>query len=169
MNTAPTAISTVAPDVTANTDSYGNIVYSPLNEGDKAPVFTADLVGGGTFDLGSNQDKVVLISFWATWCNPCVKELPEFEKLSQENIQGFDMVLVNYSEPQSTVDAFISENNFTVKIAYDDNGSICDMYPTTGIPYTVILKNGIVRKIFVGKPRNPYETYKNAVQECLNG
>lgn len=132
-----------------------------------APDFTVTMNNGGTFTLSEHKDKVVLLNFWATWCPPCVGELPAFEKLKNDNIDSLEIIAVNCSEQKSTVDAFIAENGYTFDFAYDENGAAQSLYPTDGIPYTIVIGNGKIVKTFLGAPRDPYNTYKNAVEECL--
>ncbi len=139
--------------------------YKILKKGDAAPDFTATLTDGSTFTLSEHKDEVVLINFWATWCPPCVAELPDFEKLAGENIENFTLIAVNCAEDEKTVDAFIEKNGYTFKVAYDVDYTIGMKYPTDGIPYTVIVKDGIIKKIYLG--RNSYETFKKAIEENL--
>ena len=138
-----------------------------LTEGVQAPDFTVKLNNGTSFNLSKNKDKVVLVNFWATWCPPCCDELPVFEKLKNERIDGVEIVAVNCRENKSTVDSFVKDNGYTFNVAYDENGSVGELYPTNGIPYTLIIKNGVVEKTFLGEPRDPYTTYKEAIMSCL--
>ncbi|MBO4893653.1 MAG: TlpA family protein disulfide reductase [Clostridia bacterium] len=138
-----------------------------LKEGMTAPSFTAQLSNGKTFKISENRNNVVVLNFWATWCGPCVGEMPAFEKLKNDRMSGVEIVAVNYKESKAEVDSFIKENGYTFDIAYDEKGEICDLYPTNGIPYTLIIKNGIIEKTFVGAPADAYNTYKAAIEECL--
>ena len=54
------------------------------NIGDIAPDFNAELLSGGTFTLSVNRGKVVFLNFWATWCSPCVAEMPAIQALSEK-------------------------------------------------------------------------------------
>jgi len=142
--------------------------YADLKVGDTAPDFTAELYNGGSFTLSDYKDKVVLVNFWATWCPPCVGELPAFEQLNKDGIDGFVMVAVDCRESKKEVDSFVKDNGYTFNVAYDEDGTIEKMYPTDGIPYTLIIKNGVIENIFLGAPRDPYSEYKNAIDEVLN-
>ena len=157
-----------------NDNSVDNDVTDPstdngtpkeLSVGDTAPDFTATLAGGGTFKLSDHSDEVVLINLWATWCSPCVYELPEFEQLKADNIENFDLICINCLEDTATVDRFIKENGYTFNIAYDPDGSIVKYYPTDGIPYTVIVNKGEITHIFVGL--RSYDEYRSAIDEAL--
>ena len=55
----------------------------PINQ-DLAPDFTATLADGSSFTLSEHRGSVILLNFWATWCGPCVGEMPAFEQLNNE-------------------------------------------------------------------------------------
>ena len=142
-----------------------------LKEGDIAPEFTAQLADGSTFTLSDGKGKVVLLNFWATWCGPCVGEMPAFEKLHKEYGDDVAILAVNYMEDASTVDRFIDENGYTFPIAYDEDGTINMKYPSDGIPYTVILdKEGVIQYIYLGAEDadTQYQEYKSAIDDLLD-
>lgn len=144
------------------------VAYHPLSEGDAAPDFTTALADGSTFTLSEHQGKVVLLNFWATWCGPCVREMPAFEKLHTEYGEDAVILAVNCLEDTGTVDAFIEENGYTFPIAYDTEGSVSMRYPTQGIPYTLVIDGeGIIQKIYVGAAdaETQYQEYKGAIDE----
>lgn len=146
-------------------------VYSVLNEGSEAPDFTADVSGGGTFSLSEQKGKVVLLNFWATWCGPCVGEMPAFQKLYEEYGDEIGILAVNIAEERSTVDAFIADKGYTFPIAYDENGEISSMYPEEGIPYTLVIDaDGKVKTTFVGAASadEQYLKYKDALKEAFS-
>ncbi len=140
------------------------------NQAVEGDVFTfeTETIGDEPFTSEDLKDaKLVIVNLWEPWCGPCVGEMPAFEKLKNDRMSGVEIVAVNYQESKADVDAFIKENGFTFDIAYDEKGEICDLYPTNGIPYTLIIKNGIIEKTFVGAPADAYNTYKAAIEECL--
>ena len=156
------------PDLSgrANADT-GEGEVKILEEGDIAPDFTAQLSGGGSFKLSDYDDKTVIINFWASWCGPCVGEMPAFEMLKNDNIEDLEIVCINCMEDQGTVDQFVSENGYTFNIGYDEDGRIETYYPTQGIPYTLVVKKGVISSIFVGAMDADYQykEYKNAISE----
>ena len=170
------AAQTAEEDVSAesndtNDEEYNDVTYSELSEGDAAPDFTAELVGGGSFTLSENKDKVVLINLWATWCGPCVGEMPAFERLYKEYGDDLKIVGVNCVEDKDTVDTFVKDNGYTFPIAYDENGAISGRYPTQGIPYTLIIgKDGIIKNIYLGADSEDiqYKLYKEAIDTAIN-
>ena len=141
-----------------------------LSKGDTAPDFSVELASGGNFKLSENQGKVVLINIWATWCGPCVGEMPAFEKLNSEYGDELSIVCVNSMEDKGTVDSFIKENGYTFPIAYDEQGMMNSLYPTDGIPYTVIVgKDGKIADIEVGAndADSQYKLYKRVIDKAL--
>lgn len=149
-----------------------SVSYGALKVGDAAPDFTADLSDGTSFTLSEQQGKVVLLNFWATWCGPCVREMPAFEKLHGEYNDDVAILAVNCMEDTAIVDAFLEENGYTFPIAYDTEGSISMKYPSQGIPYTLVIdEKGIIRNIYVGAADadTQYQEYKGAVDAVKEG
>lgn len=158
------------PEKTDADEAKQAITYRPLSEGDEAPDFTVSLADGSTFTLSEQQGKPVLLNFWATWCGPCVREMPAFETLYTEYGENAAVLAVNCLEDTATVDAFIAENEYTFPIAYDTDGSVNMRYPTQGIPYTLVIDgDGIVRNIYVGAAdaETQYREYKKAIDAAL--
>ena len=103
--------------------------------------------------LHQNDDKTYVINFWATWCKPCIKELPYFEKLN-ENYSGknVEVILVSLDFPQhfdTKLKTYIKENNLKSKVVALDDPDMNSWIPkinekwTGAIPATIIYnKNG---------------------------
>ena len=68
---------------------------APIAEGDAYRDFTAPLADGGEFTLSDHEGKVILLNFWATWCGPCVGEMPAFERLQETYGEDLALVAVN--------------------------------------------------------------------------
>ena len=167
------AILSIAATGCGNTDSTQNQqdIYREVSEGDSAPDFTAETADGNSFTLSEQKGKVVLLNFWATWCGPCVEEMPAFEKIYSEYGEEVAVLAVNCLEDKEVVDQFISDNSYTFPIAYDADGTINTKYPTDGIPYTLVIgKDGTVKNIYLGagSADAQYEEYKSAIEEAMN-
>ena len=148
------------------------ISYLPLEEGDVSPDFTATLTNGTEFTLSDQQGKVVLLNFWATWCGPCVREMPAFEKLYAEYGEDVAILAVNCMESVDIVKAFQEENEYTFPIACDEEGDIIMKYPSQGIPYTLVIDGeGVIQKIYVGAADadTQYQEYKEAIEAVSEG
>ena len=141
-----------------------------LAKGVDAPDFTVELVGGEEITLSKQNGKIVLLNFWATWCGPCVREMPAFERLAEEYKDEVVVIAVNCMEDENTVSDFIKDNGYTFPVAFDVKGEICQKYPSDGIPYTLVIdKEGVIRKIYLGAgdAEEQYEEYKKAIEDVL--
>ncbi|MBR4831275.1 MAG: TlpA family protein disulfide reductase [Butyrivibrio sp.] len=140
-----------------------------LKEGDAAPDFTADLVDGTQFKMSDHKDDVVILNFFASWCPPCMGEMPAFEMLKKDGYSNLSIICVDCMEDKGTVDALVKEEGFTFPIAYDVSGTIGSLYPTDGIPYTLVIKNGVIKYTFLGAQdaETQYAEYKKAIDECM--
>lgn len=144
-------------------------VYGELVEGSDAPDFTTELCGGGTFTMSEQEGKVVLLNFWATWCSPCVGEMPAFQKLYEEYGDKVEIIAVNTAEDKETVDSFAEDSGYTFPIGYDESGEISLKYPNDGIPYTLVIgKDGKVSDIFMGADGSDqqYKKYRSALKKA---
>ena len=138
----------------------------PLEIGSQAPDFTTLLVDGTSVTLSNLQGKPVIINFWATWCGPCVREMPAFERLQKDFGDKIEILAVNCGEDAATVKEFVKKNGYTFPVALDEAYATSILYPTNGIPYTVIVdKEGIVTEISTGASDadTMYEMYKEAL------
>jgi thiol-disulfide isomerase/thioredoxin len=124
----------------------------PIEKGDRYRDFTGELADGGTFRLSDHEGKVILLNFWATWCGPCVGEMPAFTWLVEKYGDRLALAAVNCEEDESTVRSFLSANGYTFPVVLDPKGEIGrGLYPSDGIPYTVIIApDGTVAAIQTG-------------------
>ena len=119
--------------------------------GRPAPDFTASDMNGRTVRLADNRGKIVLLNIWATWCPPCVDEMPSLEKLYQEfKDQNFALMAVSIdSDGITAVAPFMKKHGLTFPALIDSQAAIQTSYEITGVPETFIIdKKGIlVRKV----------------------
>ena len=149
--------------------------------GKTAPDFELELLAGnavclnedGTetdpplFRLSDQIGKVVLINFWATWCPMCVMEMPDLEALSQTYQENLVVIGIDSGETPDVVMDFLEENGYTYNFAIDvDYELITGQYPTSGIPYTVVVDpNGYVTAIKLGAAS--YDELEAYVQDAM--
>jgi thiol-disulfide isomerase/thioredoxin len=121
--------------------------------GKPAPVFKAEVLGGGTLDLAKSKGKnVVLLDFWATWCPPCRMSMPIVDRVAKRYAdKGVLAYAVNLREDQKTIEQFLKSNPLEVKVAMDKEGTIAGQYGIEGIPFIVVIdKDGVVRAVYEG-------------------
>ena len=137
--------------------------------GGKAPDFSAKLLTGDTFTLSENKGKVVFLNFWATWCGPCVAEMPAIQELSETYADSVVFIGMNYAEDTKKVQDFVTKRGITYNIGIDENGDIAkNLYPTTGIPYTLVIDaEGIISEIFLGGGDKMHDIFNSAITEAL--
>jgi thiol-disulfide isomerase/thioredoxin len=109
--------------------------------GEPIPDLTFHTIEGKTVKLSELKAKVVLINFWATWCTPCVRELPSLQKLSDQYAsQGLLVLGVNVDEdPESVLGAFLAKNQIKFQSFIDPKGELSDRFNVSGLPLTIVL------------------------------
>jgi peroxiredoxin len=123
-------------------------------EGDiPAPDFKFPGLDGKKVSLSDYKGKVVLVNIWATWCPPCVDEMPSMEKLYQKfKGQNFEILAVSIDGPGlKAVRPFMKKSSLTFPALIDSEGAIKTVYGISGIPESFIIdKQGFLIKKIVG-------------------
>ena len=120
--------------------------------GDLMPDFVLPLLDGSVQKLGNYRGKVVLVNLWATWCPPCIEELPLLNRI-QETYGPRGLVVLGLAgddEPQRVRD-FIAKNPVSFDILLDVGGEVGTRYGITGYPETFIVdREGRLKQKIVG-------------------
>ena len=124
----------------------------PPVRGNLAPDFTLQDLEGRTWSLSELKGKVVFINFWATWCAPCISELPSMKNLYNTLPKDqFAMLAILYNDEVSNAKGFVEKLDITVPILLDADNRVGMQYGLTGVPETFILdKKGIIRELHRG-------------------
>ncbi|NDJ53566.1 MAG: TlpA family protein disulfide reductase [Chloroflexi bacterium] len=135
----------------------------------RAPDFTLELYGGDTINLSDYQGQVVVVNFWASWCNPCRQEAAELEQVWQDyRDRGVVFLGVNYVDSEAAALDYLAEYNITYPNGPDLGTRISDDYSITGVPETFVIDaNGEVT-FFVAMPLS-YEQLSAQIELALAG
>jgi peroxiredoxin len=136
-------VSMLAP-VTASqlpvTSLLESLSLSPYPHNTKPPEFNGQTLGGPTVSLASQQGKVVLLTFWASWCRDCRSEMPMFEQLHRDfAAQGLTILGVNVREGTRTIRRYADELDLTFSLVLDPKGTITASYGVIGLPTTFLI------------------------------
>jgi cytochrome c biogenesis protein CcmG, thiol:disulfide interchange protein DsbE len=112
-----------------------------------APDFALRDADGQVVKLSDYRGKVVWVNFWATWCIPCRKELPDIQTLSDElSAKGLVVLTVNYKEGVADAKDFFAQHDVSLPLLLDTSGSVYDEYKLTGLPDSFFVdRDGILR------------------------
>ena len=119
-------------------------------EGSRAPDFTLQDLSGNSVKLSDFRGKIVVINFWATWCEPCMKELPFFQAISDnQSTGGYKILAINDNESISRITSEFNNRSyeFTFTILLDSKGEVDTLYNVKFYPTTFFVNaDGIIKK-----------------------
>jgi peroxiredoxin len=124
-----------------------------VGAGSDAPSFRAKVLGEKAYkSLGDYRGRVLVVNFWATYCDPCIKEIPSLRAFQQEfGPKGVALLAISGDFPSVTDDSIATAArnlHMNFEVLRDDPGSaIQRAYQTTGFPETFIIdKQGVIRR-----------------------
>ncbi len=126
---------------------------APVRVGLPVPDFTYPGLDGKKVSLSDYRGKVVFVNIWATWCPPCVEEMPSMQKLYQKlKGENFEILAVSIdSKGAKVVAPFMKKYKLTFPALLDYMGTVKRIYKTTGVPESYIIdKDGILIKKVLG-------------------
>jgi len=128
----------------ADEDLFKRLKIQRFSDKVIAPDFTLADLNGRHMRLGDLRGKVVFLNFWATWCPPCIQEMPTMEKLHREfGGKGLVILAVNFRESPEQVKAFLKQHQLSFTTLLDPKGKVFELYQAWSLPTTTIVnKNG---------------------------
>lgn len=119
-----------------------NPAVAQSNVRSTAPLFTLFDTDGHEIALEDYRGKVVLINFWATWCPPCIEEMPALQGLKESfAARPFEILAINMAEDQEAIDTFLERTGFSFSfpLILDPGGVIADQYQVSSLPATMLV------------------------------
>ena len=116
-----------------------------LKEGQPAPGVTLLTLDGGGASLTDHRDKLVVLNFWATWCQPCTVEMPSLEALWQRyRDRGLIVVAVSVDRgaPKALLEPYVRNLKLTFPILLDPDSKTSDRWRVTALPATFLVRPG---------------------------
>lgn len=123
------------------------------NPGALAPPFAVTLVDGAQVSLDDLRGRPLLLNFWATWCEPCKREMPLLQALDKDGGDDAPAVLaVNYGEQQAHVAAYVATAGYTMPVALDPDMNLARTYLVHGMPTSFFIdRDGMIWRVHVGE------------------
>ena len=124
----------------------------PWTRGDTPPLVLRK-PSGEAVDLASLRGKVVLVNFWATWCAPCVEEMPALARLRAKlAARGFEVLAVNQGEMPARVSAFVDRAGLDLAVVLDRDKAVSKAWQVRALPTTFVVDaSGRIRLYAVGE------------------
>ena len=120
--------------------------------GNLAPDFQLLALDQQPVSLGDLRGKPVMLNFWASWCYPCVFEMPYLQEIHEEySEEGLVLLAINMGEGPSTVEKFLLSNNYSFLVLLDTRGVVAQQYGAINIPTTYFIdEDGIIQERKIG-------------------
>lgn len=138
--------------------------HPAVSIGNYAPKFVLTDLNKKTINLDDYKGKKVILNFWATWCPPCVSEMPLLQEVyNNRRGEGVEVIGINYNEDYDRVKKFISEKGVTFTVFIDSDLKVSMDYGVIGLPVTFFIdREGRLKEKFKG------ELNKKLIEDILN-
>lgn len=155
--------------------------FTPLDAGSPAPAYQAPSLAGDTVDLADLRGGVILLNVWATWCAPCVREMPALQRLHEQLAErGLHVVAVSvdapmgvlgvFGQPGGNVQEFVDRFGLTFEILLDPEGRVERSYQVSALPTTFLIdRDGRIRRRVLGAVEWDAAPHADMVEQLLGG
>jgi thiol-disulfide isomerase/thioredoxin len=108
--------------------------------GGATPELQAKTLAGEEIRLSNFAGRTVLVNFWATWCAPCVAEMPSLQRLRDKlGAQKIEVIAVNFQENPARIQPFVDRLNLTLPVVRDHDGSLRTAWRVNVFPSTFVV------------------------------
>ena len=105
-----------------------------------APIVKGTLLDGAPFDLGAWRGKVVLVDFWATWCEPCKLSLPRYAALERKlGAKGFTVLTISVDEDVDILKRFVATTKLGLKVLHDQDQQMVERFAPPKMPTAYLI------------------------------
>jgi peroxiredoxin len=143
-----------------------------MSQSKAAPAFDLPDLNGGRVTLASLEGKVVVVDFWATWCGPCITEIPEYAEFWRKNQpRGIEVVgiVMDSGSPEDILD-FVHEYKIPYRQLLGDDEIAAAFGVNQGYPTTFVIDGkGMIRTKMLGSPPTKFEKLQETVDAALAG
>lgn len=152
-----------------------SLPVTALEEGEPAPDFTLPALtgqnGSEEITLSALRGQVVYVDFWASWCLPCIRSLPEISTLyEQYRDQGFEVIAITIDNPLEDATEFLEDLDTPLdyRIAADADADVMDAYGVRGMPTSFLVdRDGVIRMIHEGYRDGDLQRIENELTPLL--
>jgi peroxiredoxin len=132
--------------------AFAGSAAAKVQPGDRAADFESKTPAGQTVKLSSYRGKVVLVDFWASWCEPCKKELPLLAKMAPRlKARGIEIVAVNIDDRPENATSFMRAHGLELTVVLDSAKQLVAAYEPPQMPSSVLVdRAGVVRGVNAG-------------------
>ena len=125
-----------------------------IEQGDTPPQFTLQTLDEEQVKLSDYKGKKVILNFWASWCQPCRKEMPVFQAYSEQH-DDVVVLAVNMTHKDSGLEkikSFVTDNGLTFTVVLDEEGDVSNAYRIINIPSTYFIdEDGLIQQRVEGE------------------
>jgi len=137
--------------------------------GAPAPTFELDTVAGeGSVSTSAYSGQVVIVDFWATWCEPCKESFPFYQELMTEHPGKVVVLGVSVDDEPAGITGFVSETGVSFPVGWDEGQSVSQRYRPPTMPTSYVVDtNGIVRFVHGGFRSGDADAIRSEVGSLL--
>jgi cytochrome c biogenesis protein CcmG, thiol:disulfide interchange protein DsbE len=154
--------------------------FAPADLGSRAPSFNAVTLDGAPADISDYRGQVVMLNIWATWCPPCVEEMPSLQRLHDAladedftvvavSVDALPGMLSSFGQPGGDVAAFVDAFGLRFPVLHDPSGEVQRRYGVPGLPATFIIdREGRIRHKILGPRDWQQPQHERAIRALLD-